>query len=223
VIEVAGLRKAFAGRTILDGVDVAFAKGEVVALLGPSGAGKSTLLRCLGALDSADAGTITVAGEKLAPGGVTHPENRRALAAVRRHVGFVFQQWHLFLHRTVLGNVVEAPVHVRGVSPADAEAKARALLDRVGLGHRLAAYPQQLSGGEQQRAAIARALAMEPDVLLLDEPTSALDPERVESLLELLRSLAADGMTMIAVTHDERFATKLASRVVTMREGRLAG
>jgi polar amino acid transport system ATP-binding protein len=212
--------KRYEGRAVLDGVSAHVKKGEIVALVGPSGGGKTTLLRCLNGLESIDGGAIRVGAHELKPGGAR--ANRGALSAIRQRAGFVFQQWHLFSHRTALANVIEAPVHVKRTPLKQALDRARALLARVGLGHREHALPRQMSGGEQQRAAIARALAMDPEVLLLDEPTSALDPERVGGLVELLRGLAADGLTMILVTHDISFAQELCTRAVVLLDGRIA-
>jgi polar amino acid transport system ATP-binding protein len=221
MITIEKLAKAYAGGApILRGVDVTFRKGEVVVVAGPSGAGKSTLLRCINGLESFDAGTIRVGDDALVPGG--ERANARALAAIRGRVGFVFQTWNLFAHRTAIANVMEAPVHVRKVAPKEARARAEALLERVGLGHRAGAYPHELSGGEQQRIAIARALAMDPEALLLDEPTSALDPSRKGEVLGVLRTLAESGMTMILVTHDMGFAREVARRAVVLEEGRVA-
>jgi polar amino acid transport system ATP-binding protein len=219
LIEIDGLRKILGDRVVLDDVSLRVGRGETVVILGPSGAGKTTLLRCLNGLERADAGRIRLGPYEIGPG---TRDLERQLLAVRRRVGFVFQQWNLFANRSVLGNVVEAPIHVTGLSSAEAIAKARTLLGRVGIGHRASAFPHQLSGGEQQRAAIARALAMEPDVLLLDEPTSALDPARVESLLELLRDLGAGGLTLVAVSHDARVPKVLGGRVVMLERGRIA-
>jgi polar amino acid transport system ATP-binding protein len=219
MIEIRELTKRFADRTVLDGISATFAKGEVVALLGPSGGGKSTLLRCLNGLESFDSGVVQV-GEC-----VLHPGRGRAHSArllhVRQRVGFVFQQWHLFAHRTALGNVIEAPVHVKGQDVREATERARALLAKVGMSHREGAYPSEMSGGEQQRVAIARALAMEPEALLLDEPTSALDPERVGDLVALLDQLRSEGLTMVTVTHEMRFAQALASRVLVLHGGHI--
>jgi polar amino acid transport system ATP-binding protein len=217
MIEVRNLRKTYGDRTVIDGVSVSFEKGQVVALIGPSGGGKSTLLRCLNGLEDFQGGEIRIGGEVLHPGGSAR--NKRALLAIRRRVGMVFQQWNLFAHRTALGNVIEAPVHVKGVSVETATARARELLDRVGLSHRAMAYPHEMSGGEQQRVAIARALAMEPEALLLDEPTSALDPERVGEVLEVIRRLAEDGQTMLVVTHEMRFAREASHRTLVLHGG----
>jgi polar amino acid transport system ATP-binding protein len=218
MITIEKLAKAYeGGAPILRGVDVTFRKGEVAVIAGPSGAGKSTLLRCINGLESFDAGTIRVNDAALGPG--SHPGNARALAAIRARVGFVFQTWNLFAHRTALANVMEAPVHVRKIAPKEARARAESLLERVGLAHRAGAYPHELSGGEQQRVAIARALAMDPEALLLDEPTSALDPSRKGEVLAVLRGLAASGMTMILVTHDLAFAREVAKRAVVLEGG----
>jgi polar amino acid transport system ATP-binding protein len=219
VIAVDALTKTYGTRTVIDGVSLSFAKGEVVALLGPSGGGKSTLLRCINGLEDFHGGAIRVGDHTLRPGG--ERVNRAALRAIRQRVGMVFQNWHLFPHRTALGNVVEGPVHVRGVSAKEATARAEALLARVGMSHRAGAYPSELSGGEQQRVAIARALAMEPEALLLDEPTSALDPERVGEVLDVLRALVADGLTMLLVTHEIRFAREAAGRVLVLDGGKV--
>jgi polar amino acid transport system ATP-binding protein len=218
LIDVSGVRKSLGGRPVLDGISFSVAAGEAVAIMGPSGSGKTTLLRCLNGLERADAGAVRVGPDELRAG---DPDWERAVARVRRRAGFVFQQWHLFANRTVLGNVIEAPVHVAGEDAAAASARARALLERVGIGHRAGAFPHELSGGEQQRAAIARALAMSPTALLLDEPTSALDAERVGDLVDLLRGLVGDGLALLAVTHDDRFARALGARVLTLRDGRL--
>lgn len=217
MIEVKALRKNYGDRVILSGVTTVFAKGQVTALVGPSGGGKSTLLRCLNGLETFDSGVITIGEQQLHPG---HSRaNNRALSIVRSRVGMVFQQWNLFAHRTALGNVIEAPVQVKHESVTAATERARTLLSRVGLGHREGAYPHELSGGEQQRVAIARALAMQPEALLLDEPTSALDPERVAEVLDVLRSLAGDGLTMVVVTHEMRFAREVAHKVMVLCDG----
>ncbi len=221
MITIANLTKSYGtGTPILRGVDVTFVKGQVVAIAGPSGAGKSTLLRCINGLEAFDAGSIRVETDTLVPGG--DRPNAVALAAIRRRVGFVFQTWNLFAHRTAIANVMEAPVHVRKLAPREAKTRAEALLERVGLAHRAHAYPHELSGGEQQRVAIARALAMDPEALLLDEPTSALDPSRKGEVLAVLRALAESGMTMLLVTHDLAFAREVAHRAVIVAEGKIA-
>jgi polar amino acid transport system ATP-binding protein len=217
MIEVRKLSKSFGDRRVLDDISVRFEKGEVVALIGPSGGGKSTLLRCLNGLEDFNGGSIAIAGETLHPGGAA--KNKRALLAVRRKVGMVFQQWNLFAHRTALGNIIEAPVHVKGLSVEAATKRAQALLERVGLSHRTGAYPHEMSGGEQQRVAIARALAMDPEALLLDEPTSALDPERVGEVLDVMRKLAEDGLTMLVVTHEMGFAREVSHRTLVLHGG----
>ncbi len=219
MINVIELRKVYGKRTILDGITARFDKGQVVALVGPSGGGTSTLLRCLNGLESFDGGRVTVGADALAPGG--EKVNRKALHSIRQRVGMVFQQWNLFAHRTALGNVIEAPVHVKGLSIAQATERGKALLARVGLSHREGAYPHEMSGGEQQRVAIARALAMDPEALLLDEPTSALDPERVGEVLDVLRALADDGLTMLVVTHEMRFAREVSHRTLVLHGGQI--
>jgi polar amino acid transport system ATP-binding protein len=217
VIEVEGLAKRFGARVLFEDVCLRIAAREAVAIEGPSGSGKTTLLRCLVGLERADAGVVRVGGDALAAGG----SDAASLARVRRKMGFVFQQGHLFPHLSVLENVVLAPVEVAGRARQDAERAARALLERVGIAARADARPGALSGGEQQRAAIARALALSPEALLMDEPTSALDPARVADLVSLLRGLCAEGLALLVVTHDEDFARAVAGRVVTLRDGRL--
>ncbi len=214
LVQVSELTKAYEGRVVLDSVSLDFARGAVTSLLGPSGCGKSTLLRCIDGLETFDAGTIHVGGDPLHAG----RPSARSLAAVRRRVGFVFQQFCLFAHRTALENVTEGPIHVRKKSPAEAVDRARALLARVGLSHREHAFPHEMSGGEQQRVAIARALAMDPEVLLLDEPTSALDPSRRGEVRAVLRELAETGMTMLLVTHEMAFAREVSQRVLFFHE-----
>jgi ABC-type polar amino acid transport system ATPase subunit len=219
LIEVQGLTKRLGGRTLLDGVSLRVRAGEAVAVMGPSGAGKTTLLRCLNGLERADAGTVRVGGDTLSPDA---PASDGAVARVRRRVGLVFQEWHLFPHLTVVENVTLAPVHVAHRAPEEAAREARALLERVGISARADARPRELSGGEQQRAAIARALALAPEALLMDEPTSALDRERTGALVTLLRGLCAEGLALLFVTHDEPFARALADRVLVLRAGALS-
>jgi polar amino acid transport system ATP-binding protein len=214
VITARGLRKRFGDRAILDGIDFACARGEVVALIGPSGSGKTTLLRCINGLEPFDAGELEVAGERLAPSG-----DEAARSRVRRRVGMVFQHFHLFANMSATDNVACGPEVVRGLPRADAEALASRLLAQVGLSHRAGARPHELSGGEQQRVAIARALAMEPEVLLLDEPTSALDPERVGEVLDVLGALARGGLGMVIATHEMGFAREVAGRVCVLADG----
>ncbi|WP_443034072.1 amino acid ABC transporter ATP-binding protein [Streptomyces sp. CA2R106] len=224
LVRVRGLRKSYGAHTVLDGVDLDVREGEVTVLLGPSGSGKSTLLRCVNHLERPDAGFVEIGGELVGyrhDGGRLHELRARAVTRQRADVGMVFQQFNLFPHLTVLGNIVEAPVAVRGVPRKQAAARARELLERVGLAGREDSYPRQLSGGQQQRVAIARALAMDPRLLLFDEPTSALDPELVGEVLAVIQDLAVSGMTMIVVTHEIGFARKAADTVVFLDGGRI--
>ncbi|RBM22987.1 amino acid ABC transporter ATP-binding protein [Streptomyces sp. PT12] len=224
-ILIRSLTKSFGGGPrVLDGIDLTVERGQLICLVGPSGSGKSTLLRCVNLLESPDSGMVWVSGMLMG----RHFDGRtvRALrpSEYRRQqsrIGMIFQQFNLFPHLTVRENIIEAPVSVRGVPRADAIARADELVARVGLAGRERAYPRELSGGQQQRIAIARALAMDPDVLLCDEPTSALDPELVGEVLNVLRDLAASGMTMVVVTHEMAFAREVADRVVFMAEGRI--
>jgi len=224
LVRIRALRKSFGTHLVLDAVDLDVREGEVTVLLGPSGSGKSTLLRCVNHLERPDAGFVEVAGELV---GYRHRCSRlhelghRAINRQRARVGMVFQQFNLFPHLTVLDNIIEAPLAVRGVPRKQAEVRARELLARVGLAGREGAYPRQLSGGQQQRVAIARALAMEPQLLLFDEPTSALDPELVGEVLAVMRDLAESGMTMIVVTHEIGFAREVADTVVFLDGGRI--
>lgn len=213
MISVRGLEKSFGETRVLRGVDLDVNAGEVVALIGPSGSGKSTLLRCLNGLAWPDRGAIEVGGEAL---------TKKSARRVREKAGMVFQQWNLFPHRTALENVVEGPRYVKRMPAGEAEAKARALLERVGLSDKSASYPAELSGGQQQRVAIARALAMDPDVMLFDEATSALDPETVGEVLKVMRDLAEGGMTMVVVTHEMGFAREVADRVAFLDGGVIA-
>jgi ABC-type polar amino acid transport system ATPase subunit len=202
------------GVAALNGVSLEVASGEVVVVVGPSGSGKSTLLRALNGLEGVTAGEVWVDGQPV-------HDRRTDLNRLRTRVGMVFQQFNLFPHKTALGNVMLAPVEVSGLALADAEARARKLLAKVGLGERADSYPAQLSGGQQQRVAIARALAMEPDIMLFDEPTSSLDPEMVGEVLEVMKALAAEGMTMVVVTHEMGFARAVSHRVLFMDGGEL--
>ena len=217
MIRIRGLHKRHGGREVLQGIDATVDKAETIAIVGPSGGGKSTLLRAMNYLDPFDEGTVSIAGFELRPG--MGRGDRDTLRKLRRAVGMVFQQFHLFPHLTVLDNITLAPRVTRGVSEAEAKKAALELLARVGLGDRGGAYPAQLSGGQQQRVAIARALAMKPEIMLFDEVTSALDPELVGEVLKVMRGLAADGMTMIVVTHEMAFAREVADRVVFMDAG----
>jgi glutamate transport system ATP-binding protein len=206
--------KYFGDLHVLRDIDLIVGRGEVVVVIGPSGSGKSTLCRTINRLEPIDRGTITLDGRPL-------PAEGRALAHLRADVGMVFQSFNLFAHLTVLQNVTVGPVKVRKVAKRDADAKAKALLERVGIAEHMSKYPAQLSGGQQQRVAIARALAMEPKVMLFDEPTSALDPEMVNEVLEVMLALAHEGMTMVVVTHEMGFARKAANRVVFMADGQI--
>jgi len=222
LVHVRGLVKTFGAHRVLEGVDLDVAAGEVVVVLGPSGSGKSTLLRCLNHLERPDAGFVQVGGELIGyryAGGRLHELRHATITRQRSRIGMVFQQFNLFPHRTVLANLIEAPVAVRGLSRDDAVVEARALLERVGLAGRADAYPNQLSGGQQQRVAIARALAMNPRLMLFDEPTSALDPELVGEVLDVMKDLARDGMTMVVVTHEIGFAREVGDNVVFMDGG----
>ena len=215
MISVKGLRKTFGKNEVLKGVDIEIQPGEVVAIVGPSGCGKSTFLRCLNLLEKPTGGSIIYHGTDL----VTAPpkESTKLLLGM----GMVFQQFNLFPHKTVLDNIMLAPVKVQGVNKKTAEERAMALLQTVGLADKRDAYPNQLSGGQQQRIAIARALAMDPDVILFDEPTSALDPEMVGEVLELMKELAHTGITMLVVTHEMGFAREVSNRVIFIDDGKI--
>ncbi|MEU6489333.1 amino acid ABC transporter ATP-binding protein [Streptomyces sp. NPDC046984] len=214
LIELHGVNKWYGDLHVLQNIDLTVGKGEVVVVVGPSGSGKSTLCRTINRLETVQSGTIRLDGRPL-------PEEGRALARLRAEVGMVFQSFNLFAHKTVLQNVSLAPVKVRGRRRDQADTRSIELLDRVGLASHASKYPAQLSGGQQQRVAIARALAMDPKALLFDEPTSALDPEMINEVLEVIRRLALDGMTMVVVTHEMGFARASAHRVVFMADGRL--
>jgi polar amino acid transport system ATP-binding protein len=207
-----GLRKSFGDLEVLRGIDLALAEHEVVCVIGASGSGKSTLLRCINLLEPIDAGRIVVGGEEITAAGVD-------IDRVRRHIGIVFQSFNLFPHMTVLDNVTLAPRRVLGRTRAEAEERADALLARFGLADKRADYPDRLSGGQQQRVAIVRALAMDPGLLLLDEVTSALDPELIGEVLNVVRELAAEGMTMLIATHEMGFARDIADRVIFLDGG----
>jgi polar amino acid transport system ATP-binding protein len=220
MIRLDGVCKRFGKLEVLKGVDIEIAKGEVVCVLGPSGSGKSTLLRCVNLLAPPEEGEIFLEGHDICKGpGSGTGEESWELDFVRQRVGMVFQQFNLFPHKTALENVTLAQEKVLGRSKEEARAKATELLERVGLGDRLDQYPETLSGGQQQRVAIARALAMDPHVMLFDEVTSALDPELVKEVLDTMRELAAEGMTMIVVTHELGFAREVADRVIFMDGG----
>jgi glutamate transport system ATP-binding protein len=214
LVVLKGVNKHFGALHVLQDIDLEIARGEVVVVIGPSGSGKSTLCRTINRLETVDSGSITVDGRPL-------PAEGKELARLRAEVGMVFQSFNLFAHKTVLENVVMGQVKVRRTARPQAEARARTLLDRVGVGAQADKFPAQLSGGQQQRVAIARALAMDPKVMLFDEPTSALDPEMINEVLEVMRQLAADGMTMVVVTHEMGFARSAANRVIFMADGRI--
>jgi glutamate transport system ATP-binding protein len=214
LVRLSGVNKWFGELHVLQDIDLEVARGEVVVVIGPSGSGKSTLCRAINRLEPIDRGVIAVDGQPL-------PAEGKELAKLRADVGMVFQSFNLFAHKTVLENVTLGPVRVRRTAKADAEERARELLDRVGVAAQADNYPAQLSGGQQQRVAIARALAMGPKVMLLDEPTSALDPEMISEVLDVMVGLARDGMTMVVVTHEMGFARRAANRVVFMDAGRI--
>ena len=214
LVRVDKVGKHFGQVEALRDVDLDVARGEVVVVVGASGSGKSTLCRCINRLETIDTGRITIDGVAL-------PEEGRDLARLRADVGMVFQSFNLFAHKTVLQNVTLGPIRVRGLSRTDAQSRARALLERVGVGHKEDSHPAELSGGQQQRVAIARALAMEPKVMLFDEPTSALDPEMIKEVLDVMVGLAREGMTMVVVTHEMGFARQAADRVVFMDDGQI--
>jgi polar amino acid transport system ATP-binding protein len=214
--------KNFGPLRVLKGITLQVEHRHVMCLIGPSGSGKSTFLRCINHLDEVNAGRLYVDGELVGyeeRGHKLHELSPKRAAAQRRDIGMVFQRFNLFPHMTALGNVVEAPLRVKGEKKKDALERGRALLDQVGLGEKAGAYPAQLSGGQQQRVAIARALAMQPKLMLFDEPTSALDPELVGEVLDVMRNLARDGMTMIVVTHEMGFAREVGDHLVFMDEG----
>jgi ABC-type histidine transport system ATPase subunit len=222
---VEDIHKRFGEVEVLKGVSLTAHRGDVIAMLGASGSGKSTFLRCINFLESPNQGRIVVGGEelRLKPGrdGRLQPEDRQQLQRMRARLAMVFQQFNLWSHMTVLQNVIEAPIHVLKVPRKEAIERAEALLAKVGILERKDYYPIMLSGGQQQRAAIARALAMEPEVMLFDEPTSALDPELVGEVLRVMRDLAAEGRTMIVVTHEMGFAREVSSEVIFLHQGRI--
>lgn len=211
-VKVTNLHKYFGELEVLCGIDLSVSEGEVVCLIGPSGSGKSTFLRCLNKLENSTKGEIIVDGYKIS-------DKKTNINKVRENIGMVFQQFNLFAHMSVLKNIMFAPVELGKMNKAEAKEKAMALLDRVGLSDKAHSYPHELSGGQKQRVAIARALAMNPDIMLFDEPTSALDPEMVGEVLQVMKELAAEGMTMIVVTHEMGFARDVADRVIFMSDG----
>jgi polar amino acid transport system ATP-binding protein len=222
MVKAENVCKSFGALHVLKGVTLEVGKGEVLCIVGPSGSGKSTFLRCVNHLEQVNAGRLYVDGELVGyreRGGKLHELPPRDAARQRRDVGMVFQHFNLFPHRTALGNVVEAPIRVKGVKKEEAVARGRDLLEQVGLADKATAYPAQLSGGQQQRVAIARALAMNPKLMLFDEPTSALDPELVGEVLGVMKKLAGEGMTMLVVTHEMGFAREVADKLVFMDGG----
>jgi polar amino acid transport system ATP-binding protein len=217
VVELLGASKSFEGLAVLDGIDFSIGAGQVVAIIGPSGAGKTTLLRCISALHKIDRGTVSICGSAT----ITPSSGEDELARFRQSVGYVFQDFHLWPHKTVLENLCLAPVAVKKVPREAAVARAMELLKKFGLAHKAGEYPDALSGGQMQRVAIARALAMEPKIVLMDEITSALDPELVGSVSRMVRALAADGVAVIVVTHNLEFASEVADRMVFMDKGKI--
>ncbi|MEU5387008.1 amino acid ABC transporter ATP-binding protein [Kitasatospora cineracea] len=222
LVKAEGVRKSYGQLEVLKGIDLEVRAGEVFCLVGPSGSGKSTFLRCINHLEKINAGRLSVDGNLVGyreKGGRLYELKDSEVALQRRDIGMVFQRFNLFPHMTVVENIIEAPVQVKGTGKAEAKEKARELLARVGLADKADNYPAQLSGGQQQRVAIARALAMEPKLMLFDEPTSALDPELVGDVLDVMRQLARDGMTMIVVTHEMAFAREVGDALVFMDGG----
>ncbi len=224
-LEVQGLKKSFGDVEVLKGIDVKAKKGDVISLIGSSGSGKSTVLRCINLLETPTAGNISVNGELIEMTknrkGLNVPKDQKQVDRVRQRLGMVFQSFNLWSHRSILENIIEAPVYVKGEPRKQAIERAMALLEKVGIADRANYYPQHLSGGQQQRAAIARALCMEPEVMLFDEPTSALDPELVGEVLKVMRDLAAEGRTMLVVTHEMSFARDVSSQVLFLHQGKI--
>lgn len=218
MIEILDLHKSFGSLEVLKGVDLSLEHGKVLVIIGPSGSGKTTLLRCFNLLEIPDQGSISLADVKINFTNAKRIEQKSVLA-LRRKTGMVFQSYNLFPHMTALGNVMEGQITVQKRSKEEARKRALALLDKVGLADKADSYPHQLSGGQQQRVAIARAMAVEPEVLLFDEPTSALDPELVGEVLKVIKQLAREGMTMIIVTHEMKFAADVADRIILMDDG----
>ena len=213
LVELRAIRKAVGDNVVLDGVDLRVARGEVIVIAGPSGSGKSTMLRCVNGLETPDGGEVVFDGRPVRAG--------RELPKLRSQIGFVFQQFHLFPHMTVLDNIALAPMKVKGIARDAARTRGHELLTRVGIAEKAGQYPADLSGGQQQRVAIARALAMDPKLMLFDEPTSALDPEMIREVLDVMRDLARDGMTMLVVTHEMGFAREVCDRLVFIDGGQI--
>jgi polar amino acid transport system ATP-binding protein len=213
MIKITNLQKSFGNLHVLKGVNLTITEQEVLVIIGPSGCGKSTLLRCMNFLEEPTGGTVAIDGVVL--------KNDASINDVRKEVGMVFQRFNLFPHMTVLENLMLAPLKVRGIQKAEAEATAKMYLEKVGLADKANAYPEQLSGGQQQRVAIARALCMKPKVMLFDEPTSALDPEMINEVLDVMKTLAHEGMTMVVVTHEMGFAREVGDRVIFLYEGNI--
>jgi glutamate transport system ATP-binding protein len=214
LVELRDVRKSFGDNVVLDGIDLAVERGEAVVIAGPSGSGKSTLLRCINGLEEVDSGAVLFDGRPVDP-------RSKAIGRIRADIGMVFQQFNLFPHKAVLENITLAPMKVKGVEAAAAQARARELLQTVGIPEKADASPADLSGGQQQRVAIARALAMDPKLMLFDEPTSALDPEMIREVLDVMRELARGGMTMIVVTHEMGFAREVCDRIVFIDDGQI--
>ena len=214
LVELEAVTKSFGDNVVLDDIDLTIDRGQAVVVAGPSGSGKSTMLRCINGLESIDSGDIRFDGQSVAGAG-------KGIFALRAEMGMVFQQFNLFPHKNVLQNITLGPKEVKGVSDEDAKARATALLERVGIPEKAKSYPADLSGGQQQRVAIARALAMEPKLMLFDEPTSALDPEMIREVLDVMRDLAREGMTMVVVTHEMGFAREVCDRIVFIDEGKI--
>jgi glutamate transport system ATP-binding protein len=212
LVELDGVKKSFGSNVVLNGIDLSIDRGEAIVVAGPSGSGKSTMLRCINALETIDSGDIRFDGRSI-------PGAGKGIFKLRAEMGMVFQQFNLFPHKSVLQNVTLGPTEVKGVSEKDAKERAMALLERVGISEKAEAYPADLSGGQQQRVAIARSLAMDPKLMLFDEPTSALDPEMIREVLDVMRDLARDGMTMIVVTHEMGFAREVCDRIVFIDGG----
>jgi ABC-type polar amino acid transport system ATPase subunit len=214
LVELRGVRKSFGNNVVLDGIDLGIGRGEAIVVAGPSGSGKSTMLRCINGLEGVDEGDVRFDGHSIAKAG-------KDIYRYRAEIGMVFQAFNLFPHKTVLDNIVLGPVEVKGLSEDDARDRASKLLDTVGIPEKADSYPADLSGGQQQRVAIARALAMDPKLMLFDEPTSALDPEMIREVLDVMRDLAREGMTMVVVTHEMGFAREVCDRIVFIDDGKI--